>query len=76
MQKSRMEEMLSGYNTEFHFIRRPDFLTAISEFSADYQIDLILIVPKKHSFLSNLFSGNHTRKLAYYSHVPVLAIHE
>ncbi len=76
IQKAKLEPLLSAYKTEFHFIRQDDFAEAISQFSADNQIDLILIVPRKHSFFSTLFSSSHTRQLAYHSHVPVLAIHE
>lgn len=76
IQRAIMETLLSGYKTEFHFIRQDDFSEAISQFSADNNIDLILIVPRKHSFLSSLFSSSHTRHLAYHSHVPILAIHE
>lgn len=76
IQQSRMESLLAGYNTEFQFIRQPDFTEAISQFSADNKIDLILIVPRKHRFLSNIFSQGHTKKLAYHSYVPILAIHE
>jgi nucleotide-binding universal stress UspA family protein len=76
IQKARMETLLSGYTTSYHFIKQDDFTEAISQFSADNQIDLILIMPRKHSFLSTIFTGSHTRQLAYHSHVPILAIHE
>jgi nucleotide-binding universal stress UspA family protein len=58
------------------FIRMFDFLDAISNFTADHQIDLIVTVPRKHSFLRGLYKTSHTKKLAYHSHVPVMAIHE
>jgi nucleotide-binding universal stress UspA family protein len=64
------------YNPEFYFIRMYDFLDAISNFTADRQIDLIITVPRKHSFLSGLYKTSHTKKLAYHSHIPVVAIHE
>ena len=53
-----------------------DFLDAISNFAADHHIDLIVTVPRKHSFLSGLYKTSHTKKLAYHSHVPVVAIPE
>ena len=76
IQRAKMETLLAGYKTEFDFIRQEDFTEAISQFSADNHIDLILIVPRKHTFLSTLFSSSHTKQLAYHSHVPILAIHE
>jgi nucleotide-binding universal stress UspA family protein len=53
-----------------------DFLDAISNFASDHEIDLIVTVPRKHSFISGLYKTSHTKKLAYHSHVPVVAIHE
>jgi hypothetical protein len=76
IQKSKLEAMLSGYSCGFHFIMQDNFSEAISQYAADNHIDLILIVPRTHSFLASLFSSSHTRTLAYHSHVPILAIHE
>jgi nucleotide-binding universal stress UspA family protein len=71
-----LEKMLAEYKPEFFFIRQYDFLDAISQFTQDKNIDLIIIVPKKNSFLGGLFKTSHTKKLAYHSHVPIVAIHE
>jgi nucleotide-binding universal stress UspA family protein len=73
---SILEKMLVDYKPEFYFIRQYDFLDAISQFAQDKNIDLIIIVPKKNSFLGGLFKSSHTKKLAYHSHVPIVAIHE
>lgn len=75
-QKMKLNEMLLGFEPEYAFIRLFDFTDAINQFSTDRNADLIITVPRKHSFLSGLFSTSHTKKLAYHSHLPVLAIHE
>jgi nucleotide-binding universal stress UspA family protein len=75
-ERNKLESMLQAYNPQFYFIRFYDFLDAISNFTADKNIDIILTVPRKHSFLSNLFKTSHTKKLAYHSHVPIVAVHE
>lgn len=71
-----LEKMLADYKPEFFFIRQYDFLEAISQYAQDKNIDLIIIVPKKNSFLGGLFKTSHTKKLAYHSHIPIVAIHE
>jgi nucleotide-binding universal stress UspA family protein len=76
IQRNKLENMFQDYNPQFYFIRFYDFLDAISSFTVDKNIDLILTVPRKHSFLSNLFKTSHTKKLAYHSHVPIVAVHE
>ncbi|MET0299711.1 MAG: universal stress protein [Flavitalea sp.] len=76
VQRNKLETMFADYNPQFYFIRFYDFLDAISSFTADKNIDLILTVPRKHGFLTNIFKTSHTKKLAYHSHVPIVAVHE
>lgn len=75
-QRALLENMLQDYKPEFYFIRMYDFQDSISSFAADRDIDLILTIPKKHYFLTGLFKTSHTKKLAYHSHVPILAVHD
>ncbi|THU40079.1 universal stress protein [Niastella caeni] len=76
VEKAKLELMLKDYSPEFYFIRQYDFFDAISQFVDDRNIDLIVIVPKDRSFVSGLFKTSHTKKLAYHSHIPIVAIHE
>lgn len=75
IERAAMEDKLAAYNPEFSFLRTYDFLDGISRFVEAKDIDAIITVPKKHSFLSQLFKTSHTKKLAYHSHVPIIAIH-
>jgi hypothetical protein len=40
------------------------------------QADLILTVPRKHGLFEGLFRRSRTAKLAFHTHIPMLAIHE
>jgi nucleotide-binding universal stress UspA family protein len=71
-----MEKTFSDYKPQFYFIRMYDFMEATDTFTKDHNIDLIVTVPRKHSFLTGLYKTSHTKKLAYHSHIPVAAIHE
>ncbi|MFT3934003.1 MAG: universal stress protein [Chitinophagaceae bacterium] len=75
-ERAKLETILSGYESEFYFIRQYDFIDAINQFVEDYKIDMIFTVPKNHSFLGGLFKSSYTKKLAYHSHVPLVAVHE
>ena len=75
-QRAILEDRLKEYSPEFYFIRMYDFQDSIGSFAADRDVDLILTIPKKHHFLTGLFKTSHTKKLAYHSHVPLLAVHE
>jgi nucleotide-binding universal stress UspA family protein len=73
-ERLKLEEKLREFQPEFYFIRLFDFVEAVNQFVADNNIDLILTFPRKHSFLSNVFKTTSTTKLAYHSHVPIVAI--
>jgi nucleotide-binding universal stress UspA family protein len=73
-ERTKLEKMLGEYNPEFYFIRMFDFMEAANQFVMDRKIDLILTFPRKHSFLGTIFKTTNTKKLAYHSHVPIVAI--
>lgn len=75
-EKAVMVDHFGKYNPEFSFLRLFDFLDGVNTFVETKNIDAILTVPKKHSFLSALFQVSHTKKLAYHSHVPIIAVHQ
>ncbi len=75
-EKADMNELLDGFEPDYAFIRLYDFTEAISQFATDRKADLIITVPRKHNFLDRVFSTSHTEKLAYHTHIPLLAIHE
>jgi len=74
LERGAMEDKLGMYDPEFSFLRAYDFLEGISSFVETRNIDAIITVPRKHSFLSQLFKTSHTKKLAYHSSVPIIAI--
>ena len=62
-----LERMFSKYN---------DFYSAVDNFITDYKIDIMVTVPKHQSNSTSLFKTSHTKRLAYHSHIPILAAHE
>lgn len=74
--REKMLSMFKEYDPEFYFIGMNDFHEAINQFVYDKNIDLIVTVPRYHSFLSTVFKSSHTKKLVYQSSVPILAAHE
>ncbi|MGH2565939.1 MAG: universal stress protein [Ginsengibacter sp.] len=74
IEREAMEDKLNVYNPEFSFLRAYDFLDGINQFADAKDIDAIITVPRKHNFVSQLFKTSHTKKLAYHSHVPIIAV--
>jgi nucleotide-binding universal stress UspA family protein len=75
-ERGKMQKMFADFAPEFYFIGMNDFYEAIEQFSIDKNIDLIIVIPKNHSFINSIFSGSHTKKLAFRSSVPILAAHQ
>lgn len=76
VERNKLETIFQDFSPQFSFIRMFDFLDAINTFANDRKIDLIITIPRKHSYISGLFRSSHTKKLVYHSHIPILAIHE
>ena len=75
-EKQKLQRMFTNYTTEFYFIGMSDFFEALDNFSRDYKIDVMITVPRHHSNSKTFFKNTHTRRLAYHSHIPILAAHQ
>lgn len=74
-EKRILEPLLKNYNPHYFFVMEEDFTAAVDKFAEEYAADIIITVPRKHSFLSGLFKESNTKKLAYHSNLPILALH-
>lgn len=72
---SNLDEMLSDTKHYFHFVDDEDIQRALNAFIEENNIDLLLMIPKKHNLWENLFRRSKTKEMAYHSIVPVLAVH-
>jgi nucleotide-binding universal stress UspA family protein len=75
-EKEKFESMFKAYDKEFYFIGMNDFHDAINNFIQDYDIDILITIPRHHSGPASIWKSTHTKKLAYQSHIPVLTAHE
>jgi nucleotide-binding universal stress UspA family protein len=63
-------------NPQFHFIENEDVEDGIEEFSEKNNLDLVILVPRKHSLTERLFKKSSTKQLVRESHIPVMTVHE
>jgi nucleotide-binding universal stress UspA family protein len=75
-EKEKMDELLVGLNPQYDFLETNNFTKSISDFVKREKVNLIITVPRYHSFLNDLFTTTHTEKLVYHTDVPILAVHE
>jgi nucleotide-binding universal stress UspA family protein len=72
-----LQEILGGLNPEYHFIKATeDVEQGINDFAEKNNLDLLIVIPKKHYLISKIFKHSHAKRLVLHAHVPVMAIHE
>jgi len=57
-------------------IKDEDIVHGINNFVDKHKADLLVMIPRKHNLLSTLFNESNTKKMAFHTHVPLLALHE
>ncbi|MBK8610672.1 MAG: universal stress protein [Chitinophagaceae bacterium] len=70
-----MQEMTMTLNPKFHFIANDNTDEGIIDFVDKNNIDLLVVLPKRHNLLSRLIHKSHSKQLVLHSHAPVMAIH-
>ncbi len=53
-----------------------DFEAGINDFVESNEVEMLAVMPRKKSVLRKIFGSSHTKKLAYHTHLPLLAFHE
>ena len=74
--KSSVENLFKGIRYTLHFSENTDVTAGITSFTLDHRIDLLVMVPRNHSFFERIFTRRNTSKMAENTHIPILALHE
>ncbi len=72
----RLEDELEGISHSLHFPTHTNIIDGLNEFQQSHQIDLLIMIPKKHSLISRIFHSSNTKQMAFHTHIPILALHE
>jgi len=70
-----VENSLEKVTHKTYIISENDTVEGLISFITNHDIDMIIVEPKKHSLLYNLFHFSTTNAMAFYSPIPVLTIH-
>jgi nucleotide-binding universal stress UspA family protein len=69
--------LLGGPNTKFHLLYdSPDVNKGIESFIEKNKMDVLAMIPRKHSFFEGLFHKSHTKAISHHSHIPILALQD
>lgn len=70
-----LEHVFDKQNHTTSFRKSEDVTEGINRFVDHHNIDLLIMLPKKHTLFSRLFHESNTKKMAFHTHVPLLTIH-
>lgn len=69
------DEFFPQYNPGYEAIPNADFVESINQAALENKVDFIITIPKKMGWFEGLFKQNHTKQLAFHSHVPIMVLH-
>jgi nucleotide-binding universal stress UspA family protein len=71
-----LQEMLDELHPVYHFLNDVNIEDGLSEYAEKNNLDLLIIIPKKHNLIDKLFHKSHSKQLVLHTHVPVMSVHE
>ncbi|MBS4044415.1 MAG: universal stress protein [Chitinophagaceae bacterium] len=75
LEKFALHNILKAYHPQYKYSLRNDFEDAVNEFAENDNVQLIINVAKKRSWLSKILNPSYTNKLAFHTKVPLMVIH-
>lgn len=70
----KFEQYFKNIKHSYHFIHTQNPEEGIEDYAESNDVDLIALIPRKHSFLDSLSKKSISKKLAFHSKVPLLAL--
>lgn len=71
-----VRKILRKVNYSIHHTVNENVVDGINEFAKEVDAEIVAMIPRKHNFFYRLFNFSKTKKMAFYSHVPLLVLPE
>ncbi|HEX6429413.1 MAG TPA: universal stress protein, partial [Niastella sp.] len=76
METAYLDAVLEEIRPTYVQLTGKDVVEGINGFAEHNNLDLVMVIPKKHRFIDNLFHKSQSRELITHSHIPIVSIHE
>ncbi len=70
-----VRDQLQDLSPVFHTLYENEVVAAIGRFIENQQIQLLLVIPKRHGIWESLFHKSYTKELARLNRLPIMALH-
>ena len=71
-----LDSMLGDIRPNYFFLKRDDVVEGINEFAETHNLDVMIVIPKKHNLFERIFHKSRSKELITHAHIPILSIHE
>lgn len=72
----KLERLLKTVDHTFHSIWNENITEGLKDFVNDKKMDMIVMIPRKHNVFWNIFHESNSKRMAFHTNVPLLALHE
>ena len=76
METAYLDAVLEEIRPTYVPLTGDDVVECINGFAENNNLDLVMVIPKKHRFIDNLFHKSRSRELITHAHIPIVSIHE
>mgnify|MGYP003575777690 CR=1 FL=1 len=76
LESAWLDTLLGNIKPNYYFLKRDDVVEGINEFSETHNLDVVIVIPKKHNLLERIFHKSRSKELVKHAHIPILSIHE
>jgi nucleotide-binding universal stress UspA family protein len=76
VESAYLDSMLEDIPHHYYFLNKENVVEGINEFSENNNLDMVMVIPKKHRLIDSLFHKSKSRELVSRSHIPIVSIHE
>jgi len=74
--KHLLQQGLEDVSPTYYEPAFENIITAIDQFTATENIDMLIVIPTRHGIWYNIFHQNHTKGLVYLNHIPLLSLRQ
>ncbi|MDF2439002.1 MAG: hypothetical protein K0Q95_3378 [Bacteroidota bacterium] len=72
----KLDHMLEEIDHSFHYVKGGNIIEGINDFVEENGIDMVAMVPRKHSWWQNLFEEPTSKAMAFHTKTALLTLHE
>lgn len=74
VQSLKLEHSFEGFDHDFNYESNDNTVEGILNFIKKENSDLLVVIPRQHSFLHNIFNEPHTKQIAFRINIPLLTL--